>query len=150
MNETRINQPNNYEFPIAPQQNMPMTPILKPSNLLSRPTDGRIEFGQQIESTPYSVMSAMSASQFQCHSKLKRLRANSADEFNLGILDKYDDENQSQEMDNSNLDRQNSQAYHLSPANMMRKKTQNEMIMPSFSNKYNFRRESMDHNEVEG
>lgn len=85
---------------------MPNTPILKHSTLLAKQMDGRIQLGRQIESTPYSVMSAMSGSQFGCNSKMKRLRANSADEFNLGILDKYDDENTSQqEVDNQKVER---------------------------------------------
>lgn len=48
--------------------------------------------------------------------------------------------------DISNIEIQNSQHYQVNPGNMIRKKTQHEMIMPSFSKNY-FRKESMDNNE---
>lgn len=80
---------------------------------------------------------------------MNRLRANSADEFNLGILDKYDDDNTSQqEADNQIVERRVSQHYQVNPGPMIRRKLQNDMIMPSFQNNFNnFRKESMDNNE---
>ena len=103
-NHLQIHVSNQAVFPIPVlQQQMPMTPILKHSqmNSLNNP------LGLPPESTPLSIISQISTgTQMNNIPKRKQKRANSHDEFCLGILDKDD------EVDELDMDMQPTVHHH--------------------------------------